>query len=498
MVLTKSEYMMFLKHPAWLWLKKYDKGKLPVTDENTQAMFNAGHDFESYVEKLFPDAKRLGFNTYEEYNSLPAVTEAALTEVNTILQGRFESENLTCIVDIIEKNSNGKYNLIEIKSGTKAKPEYNYDLAFQAVVLEECGITINNFYIIHVNSDYVRSGDIDPVGITLKTEVTEEVKELIEFTKGQITKALTILSSSEMPDLSPRYANPHKIPGSWFKDWLEVYKYLNPDLDPYSIYFLSSPNADQIGDLEEMDISLIGDIPEEMALRPRQLSQIVSTRDNKRTIDKTKIKEFLNTFEFPLYFFDYETLSSLIPTFDGFKPYADYPFQYSLHILESPDTELKHTEYLHTENSNPMPNLLKRLKEDIGNKGTVLTWNMKYEKGCNKTLAEFYPEYKEFLDKLNERIEDLKTPFSEMWFVDKDFYGSASIKSVLPVLVPDLSHKNLDVSEGLKARRLWMETILDGKNKEQRQDVVKNLIDYCTLDTYAMVRILEELKKIIK
>ena len=51
MTISKSEYMMFLRHPAWLWLKKHDKAKLPPIVENTQAMFDTGHMFEQYAEK---------------------------------------------------------------------------------------------------------------------------------------------------------------------------------------------------------------------------------------------------------------------------------------------------------------------------------------------------------------------------------------------------------------------------------------------------------------
>ena len=61
---------MFLKHPAWLWLKKYDKSKLPPPDANLQALFDAGHDFEKFAEQFFPEATRLGFDNYQEYMNL--------------------------------------------------------------------------------------------------------------------------------------------------------------------------------------------------------------------------------------------------------------------------------------------------------------------------------------------------------------------------------------------------------------------------------------------
>ena len=226
--------------------------------------------------------------------------------------------------------------------------------------------------------------------------------------------------------------------------------------------------------------------------------KIRTTKTNQRIIETEKIKTFLETFQYPLYFFDYETLSTVVPQFDGYSPYKDYPFQYSLHVIESPGAEVIHKEYLHNEASDPMPGLLAQLQQDIGPTGTVLAWNMSYEKGCNDRMAEMYPEHADFLADLNNRIEDLMTPFAKMWFFDKDFFGSASVKKVLPVLAPELSYKELNVSDGLLARRVWTQTVLEGKNKEKRAEIMFDLSRYCTLDTFAMVRILEELEKIIK
>ena len=497
MTLSKSDYMLFLKHPAWLWLKKKDTSKLPKINDDTQAIFDAGHNFESYAEKLYPEAVHLGFNNYDEYLSLTDRTRKAIKNgVKTIFQGRFEAGGITCVFDVLDRTLDDTFDLIEIKSSTKAKPEHEYDLAFQLAVLEERGIKIRNVAIIHANSEYVRKGEIDPEKLTVKRDITEAVRALAGTTKEKILLALKILERNTVPDISPRYVNLADIPGvGWFSEWMDIYKNLVPNMDPYSIYYLSYPTSEQIGKLEDDGVTLISDIPEKLALRPKQLMQIQATKKNERFVDKDKIKMFLDTFEYPIYFLDYETFSDVIPRFDGCKPYEDYPFQYSLHILDSPNASLRHEEYLHRENSNPVPNLLNKMKKDFGNSGTILSWNMSYEKGCNAIMACLYPEHKEFLDDLNERINDLMIPFSQMWFVDKDFFGSASLKKVLPVLVPELSYKELDVSDGMLARRMFTQTIFEGKYPDKKEKILEDLSKYCTLDTYAMIKIFEKLKE---
>src|ERR1035437_10274794 len=141
--ISKSDYMLFLKHPAWLWLKKHDKNKLPPTSPSLQVIFDEGHLFEKYAEELFPNSTKLGFNDYNEYLSLPKRTSEALSNGSTtIFQGRFEHDNITCIVDVLEKVGDGKFDLFEIKSSTSVKSEHIDDLAFQVLVLEGSGLKI--------------------------------------------------------------------------------------------------------------------------------------------------------------------------------------------------------------------------------------------------------------------------------------------------------------------------------------------------------------------
>ena len=272
-------------------------------------------------------------------------------------------------------------------------------------------------------------------------------------------------------------------------EWLEIYKNLDKKIDDYSIYDLMSPSAKKLGELEDLGVSLIKDIPDDFELTTKQQVQVMVTKSGKRKMDKNSIKDFLGTLEYPIHFLDYESAMATIPLYDGTKPYQQIPFQYSLYTIEKLGSEPKHTEYLHRDNEDPIPSLLKRLKEDVGLKGTVLVWYKPFETNRNKEMAEMFPEFKEFLEDVNERVVDLMEPFSKGWFADKDFFGSASIKYVLPVLVPSLSYKSLDIQEGATAQRLWMESVLKGNSDIDQEELFNNLVEYCKLDTLAMVEI---------
>ena len=449
-MISKSDYMLFLKHPAWLWIKKHDKSKIPPVDENTQAMFDAGHAFEPYAESQFPEGVSLGFSDYDEYLSLPSRTQDAINRGDRVLfQPRFEWQQFTCISDIVSFVGDNEVDLYEIKASTSAKPEHEFDLAFQTAVLEGTGLTVRNIYVIHVNNQYVRHGDIEADRITHTQDVTEKVRAKGEATSTYMPMAIAVAKSDTMPDPDPALA---KLGSK--AEWLKIYENI---------------------------------VPSEPKVWPE---------DTKPVIQYEAIKQFVDGLKYPLYFLDYETLMNLFPYFDGQRPYQQVPFQYSLHMLSAPGAELEWHEYLHRDNSDPARPLAEQLIKDIGTKGSVLVWYEGFEKARNKELGDMLPEYKDAMEAINKRVVDLMTPFKQKWYDDPRFEGSASIKNVLPVLCPELSYKALGIQEGGSAQRLWMEAVLDGKRDDQKDQILADLLEYCKLDTLAMVRIWQELAKI--
>jgi hypothetical protein len=166
-------------------------------------------------------------------------------------------------------------------------------------------------------------------------------------------------------------------------------------------------------------------------------------------------------------------------------------------VLESPRAELKHFGYLHSDNTNPAKPLSETLRSQIGEKGTVITWNMSFEKGCNTLLGNILPEYEKFYEHLNARIDDLMLPFKNGLYVDAKFGGSASIKNVLPVLVPKLSYKELGIQEGASAQSSWMDAVLYGTRANEKDQILEDLEEYCKLDTLAMVEIFRFLSQLV-
>lgn len=450
-MLSKSDYMLFLRHPAWMWVKKNDPSKIPPVDDATQALFDSGHRFEPFAESLFPEGLTLGFNDYDEYRSLPKRTQDAIDSgAQVLFQPRFEWQGFTCICDIVSFVGINEVDLIEIKASTSAKTEHEFDLAFQTAVLEGYGLKVRNISVIHVNNQYVRHGAIEADKITIFADVTEKVRARSETTAKYMPMGLAVAKQPTMPDPNPALA---KLGSK--KDWLKIYENIQPTV---------------------------------AKTYPSDVMPVINLEE---------IEGFLSNIQFPLYFLDYETLMSLVPYFDGHRPYQQVPFQYSLHVIRKPSGELEHLEYLHRENSNPARPLVEQLIADIGEAGTVLVWYEGFEKARNSELGEMLPEYKAAMEAINDRVIDLIVPFKQKWYDDPRFENSASIKKVLPVLCPELSYKNLGIQEGGSAQRLWMEAVLDGTREEEKDQILSDLVEYCKLDTLAMVEIYKKLKGVI-
>ena len=284
MILSKSEYMMYLKHPAWLWVKKHAKDLIPPVSPELQARFDEGNQFEPYAEALFPDLIRLGFSDFQSYLNLPFETQQAWDNGATVVaQGRYESGSITCISDILRRDGDA-FILTEIKSSSSAKKEHELDLAFQKVVLEGAGYPIKRCEVAHVNNSYVRNGDISPIELVGFTDITEEVEALIDGTKSRIEKAIRVAQANDMPDPSPEHARLKS-----YDDWLGVRKKISPPLPDNSIHFLPNMDAEKSSKLIKDGITTVDEITDWTVLKPSTQKYLAAKAEGKRVIEIDKL-----------------------------------------------------------------------------------------------------------------------------------------------------------------------------------------------------------------
>ena len=492
-MLTKSNYIKYIQCYKYLWLCKKRRDLMPKEIKSaTQRIFDEGYEVEGYAYKLFP--KGINAEVEKSIGKTIKRTKKLIKKcTKSIFQATVSGKNLFCKADIIDYNSKTKkWDIYEVKSSTQLKEIHIIDLAFQRISFEEAGYKIGKLNLVHINNQYVKKGKIIPKKLLKIENVTKDADKLIKEIKLNIKDALKILKSKTEPEIRilKQCNNPYPC------DFID---YCWKHVPEQSIYHIGGGLSEKkLNMLLDDGILKIKNIPEGIITSKKGLEHYKAIKTSKVRIDKAAIKKELKKLKYPLYFLDYETFSPAIPLFDGYKPYQRMTFQYSLHVREAPKAKIKHFEYLAKDWQDPSLRLAQELKKSIGTKGTIITWNMGFEKGCNKEMGERYSKFKKFFEQVNTRVYDLMDVFRKGYYVHKNFQGSASIKKVLPALVPRLSHKNLNVQEGNAASGLWGAMINIETSEKEKGKIYNDLLKYCELDTLAMVEILSKLEKISK
>ena len=235
-------------------------------------------------------------------------------------------------------------------------------------------------------------------------------------------------------------------------------------------------------------------MPDDYPLSDNQLLQVQSDKTREVIIDKKGIQNFLSTLKYPLYFLDFESFNPAIPVYDQSKPYQQIVFQYSLHILNKPGGQLQHKEFLAQPKGDPRIPMIEQLINEIGRKGDIVVYNKGFETGRLNEIARDFPKYEPAIQNIVLRIVDLMTPFQQKLYYTPEMKGSYSITNVLPALIPGFSYADLEINQGGDAS-LAFENLLNETDKKLFDKTRRNLLDYCKLDTLAMVEILQVLEK---
>jgi hypothetical protein len=193
---------------------------------------------------------------------------------------------------------------------------------------------------------------------------------------------------------------------------------------------------------------------------------------------------------YPIHFLDFETIGLAIPRYADTRPYQTIPFQWSDHILYE-DGKLDHREYLCNEDRDPREEFTKTLLDALGTRGSIVIYTS-YETGVLNSLIEHLPEYADELQSVIERFIDLYKIIKDNFYAPR-FYGSFSLKFVLPALVPEMSYDKLSIQEGLQASLDYLRMIDPATPEDEKSKIREDLLVYCGQDTLAMVKIREEL-----
>ena len=454
-----------------------------------------GNEVESYARNLFPGG--IEVSTTGEH-AVEDTTRLMTERMAVIFQATFIVDDFIVRNDMLKWNSETNlWDLYEVKGTNSIKldqkeRDHITDVAFQASVMRRANVPLGRCYLVHLNKEYVRAGDLN-------------IQEL--FTIEDVTQAV----DGRIPEIEPKmegikeYLNRESEPlggcdcvYSSRRNHCTTFQYSNGHIPEYSVHDISRIHKTKLGNLVEQNIFSLDDVdPELHKLSEKQTNQVQAHQLQRPVIDTDAIIEFLKSLKFPLYFFDYEAFAPAIPAFSGYSPYKFIPFQFSLHILREPNGELEHVEFLHEEFTDPSESVSLKLKE-VYTRGSVIVWHETFEKTfINANIAQRLPHHAEFFNMFNGAMVDLEKLFVAQHYIHHGFRGRTSIKKVLPVLAPEFSYADLEIHEGGQASNEWWRMVAPTTPSGEKKEISKNLKEYCGLDTMAMYAIYKHLRDMV-
>ncbi len=483
-VISKSKFLEGLQCPKLLWYEYNSKTDLPGIDPAVQAIFDEGRWVGECAQKLYPD----GLKIEREYDPRRQSQRSleALKLRRPLFEAGFVYDGAYALADILVPSEGDGWDLIEVKSATQVKDEYYVDAAFQKYTYEGAGLRINRCYIMYLNNSYVRKGPLEPQKLFARANITEEASQRQKTIAQEIATLAGVIAAPAKPEVKvgPHCRSPRDCP-------LEdiCWSFL-PDKDSVFILYRAGKLRYE---LLERGILTLGDVPES-ELDLKQAIQVRSHGTGEPHVNQEQLREFLAGIVYPAYFLDFETIGPAIPVYDDSRPYQEIPFQYSLDVLERPGAAPVHYEYLAPGDVDPRPEVLRRLKEQLGERGSIIAYFAAFEMKVIKNAAEVYRDYAGWAERVNERFVDLLEPFKNFVYYHPAQAGSASLKKVLPALTGS-GYQEMEIGNGQLAAAEYYRVTFGEVEEKDRQAVRAALLKYCGLDTRGMIGVLAELEK---
>lgn len=423
-----------------LYLESYHQELADPVDPGLQAIFDIGTTVGEVARGYFPNG-RLIEETYLEHDQAVDTTQALLSDVSVpaLYEPAFTFQGIRTRIDVLNRNTSGEFDLVEVKSSTRLKPEHITDVAIQVYAVEGSEIPIRGAYLMHLNNTYVyQGGEHDLEHLFTLEDVTDRARSFIE---KRVPDDLSRMWSTLELDTPPTISTGRHC------------------TRPYRCSFYGYCHQDE-------------------------------PRINGQSFISLSLRSRLGEITFPAGFLDFETISPAIPLYPGTRPYQRIPFQWSLHILDS-SGQLTHDSFLNDDAEDPRERFIITLLEAIPRQGAIVTYSS-YEKSILSGLAYAFPLYRNRLFALCDRIVDLLKLIRENYY-HPGFNGSYSLKSVAPTLAPDLGYTDMEIRDGAVASIAYTRMIAEDTPSSEKDIIREALLTYCARDTQAMVGVYNSL-----
>jgi hypothetical protein len=455
--------------------------KDPVSKDN-QVIFNRGTNIGILAQQLFPGGTDVSPSSIRKYDeSVQRTQELIAAGANVIYEAAFVFDEVLVALDILVKQGDA-WHAYEIKSSAKVTRTYVLDASLQYYVIKNCLPSLNSFFIASINTNYVMGERLDLHKLFRFTSVIKDVKANMPYISDRIAQARATIANGDMPDIpiGEHCFKPYKCDyfGTCWKH-----------LPENNIFQLSTAGMAKQVEWYRTGQRMIASIEDKEELSPILQIQINAVKENREHLEKEKIDAFLASIQYPVGCFDIEQFSPAVPVFTGTKPYQQLPFLFSLHTIEA-GNELREDHFFAEAGEDPRKAFLLACIEKLSKVKSILVYGAGMEISILGMLAGEFPEYKEEVLSIQNRIVDLSHPFSEFWYFHPKALGSTSLKHLYTKYCDDNSFEVLPVNSGATANYAYIE-LFEEKDLFRKEELKQQLIGYCKTDTLATAKLFQ-------
>ncbi|MDH5782247.1 MAG: DUF2779 domain-containing protein [Candidatus Bathyarchaeota archaeon] len=400
------------------------------------------------------------------------------SSISTIFEGTFLVNNFVAKADILKRKNDDSWHMIEVKSSVIDKAEFIDDMAYTTMVIDSSGSNISNISLMLVSKDF-RLG-MKNKALFVEIDHTEEVQDRVEKFKPFWEPVEKITRMPEKPE--PKLCFECRGCGL-FKECL------GRDIENH-IFDIPRLSQSKFDKLTESGINCIEDIPDEFSLTQNQ-DRVKNCVKSKKPFIRNELKNELGRISWPASFLDFETVMTAMPLYPDIAPYTQIPTQYSIHKCSEPGHIIDHLHYLADPSKDCRREIAEHLITYLKGEGSIIAYS-DFEKRIIANLGSTFPDLSEELNLLINRLVDLNAIVRKN-FYHPEFHGSTSIKTVLPILVPDISYDELKIADGDSASAAFAYLALGKYENTEVESVRSCLLEYCKQDTLAEVRLHQRL-----
>lgn len=445
-----------------------------------QFIFKRGTDVGIFAQQLFAGGIDVTEGEKRDQQLFAQKTKDLIANgTETIYEATFIYDDLLVMVDILHKQDD-KWIAYEVKSSLKITDTYVKDACFQYYVIKNCLPELVDFNLLTLNPKYVLENEFEIEKLFKKTSVMKDALKNLEYFAHKSQVAKLTLEQGKIPDI--------KIGTHCFQpyecDFLGTcWKNTN---DPSSVLTLGKLTKQAMFELYDSNIKRIDEIDINTIQHKEVKIQVKAAIEQKEQIAQEEVKTFISTIKQPVCSLDIEVWMPAIPYYQGTKPFQQIPFLFSMIYEEG--QELKHYSYFKPIEEDLRKEFLERILLATKEFQSILMFDKSLEETVLNQLAELYPEYRNDITSLKNKIVDLAEPIRKGNYYHPEMAGNFTLKSVAPLVNQDAGFNNLDIQSGISAMYIYESLLV--QNMIEGEQTKQQLIDYCEMDALITYQLL--------